>query len=293
MRITEILKAKNGPSLSFEMTRPKTEKGEANIGNVLDKIVALRPDFLTMTFGAGGLTADASMKMLHRILIERKQEVVAHLAGFGMSPEHLDRTVVGFKELGVENILVIRGDKPHDESFVPEDGSFSHASEILAHLKPNHDFCYGGSAYPESHMEAPDLEADLEYVKLKIANGAEFIICQYFYDNRFFYDFRDKARAAGITVPIIAGVMPIYSEKMMNILANLCGATITEEIKKGIAALPPDDKSALNEWGINQCTDQCSDLIRNGVEGLHFYTLNRSSSVTGIIKGLRERGYLA
>lgn len=293
MRITEILSNLNRPSLSFEMTRPKTEKGEANIGNVLDKIVALRPDFLTMTFGAGGLTTEASMKMLHRILIERKQQVVAHLAGFGMSPEHLDRTVEGFKELGVENVLVIRGDKPHAEGYVPEEGSFNHASEILAHLKPNHDFCYGGSAYPETHVEAPDLDTDLEYVKLKIANGAEFIICQYFYDNQFFYDFREKARAAGITVPIIAGVMPIYSVKMMNILASLCGATITDEINNGIAALPPDDKAALNDWGINQCIEQCSDLIANGVEGLHFYTLNRSSSVTGIINGLRERGYLA
>ena len=292
MRITDILKTKKGPTLSFEMTRPKTAKGEAYIGNILDKIIALKPDFVTMTFGAGGVTKDASMKMLHRILIERKQEVVAHLAGWGMSPDHLDRTVHGFTEMGVENILVIRGDMPHDENFQPEAGSFEHSSQMIAHLSPNHDVCIGSSAYPEAHQEAVDLDTDIEFVKMKIANGAEFIICQYFYDNDYFYNFIKKARAAGITVPIIAGVMPIYSEKMMNILASLCGATITDKIKAGIASLPSDDQVALNDWGIDQCIEQCSDLIDNGVEGLHFYTLNRSGSVTGIINGLRERGYL-
>ncbi len=292
MRITDLLKQKKGPTVSFEMTRPKTPKGEANIGNILDRVIALRPDFLTMTFGAGGLTRDVSMQMLHRILVERKQLVMAHLAGYGMSPENLDDTISGFRELGVENLVVIRGDRPSSEDFRMEPGSFAHASDMIRYIRPRHDMCIAAAAYPEGHLEASDLDADIARVKEKVDNGADLIITQYFYDNSFFYNFRDKCRKVGITVPIIAGVMPIYSIKMMNILADLCGATITEKVLGGLATLPPDDKAALNEWGIQLAIGQCRDLVANGVDGLHFYTLNRSSSVTGIINGLRADGVI-
>ena len=275
------------------MTRPKSEKGEANIGNVLDTIVGLKPDFLTMTFGAGGGTRDKSMEMLHRIKTERNQEVVAHLAGYGMSPKHLDRTATGFAEIGIENMLVIRGDKPHAEDFVAEEGAFSHASEMLEYLKPRHDFCYGASTYPEGHVEAESVDADIEFVKMKIAAGAEYIICQYFYDNQYYFDFIEKVRNAGITVPVLLGVMPIYSIKMMNILASLCGATITDEINEGLATVDVEEKGAVNAWGIEFGIKQCTELINFGVDGLHFYTLNRACSVTGILNGLRETGALS
>lgn len=293
MRIIDLVKAKNGPTISFEMTRPKTEKGEANIGNVLDKLVTLRPDFFTMTFGAGGGSREGSLQMLHRIHTERKQPVVAHLAGYGMSPSHLDETINKFTEMGVENVLVIRGDKPHDENFVPEEGSFSHASQMLEYLKPKHNVGFCAAGYPEGHQESDSLDADLNYVKQKIDNGAEFIITQYFYDNQYFHDFLEKCRTAGITVPIIAGVMPIYSIKMMNILSSLCGATIMDEITDGLAQVDQEEKGAVNVWGIEFAIKQCSDLIDNGVDGLHFYTLNRTSSVSGILEGLRAAGKLS
>jgi methylenetetrahydrofolate reductase (NADPH) len=293
MRLTELISGKAGPTISFEMTKPKTPKGEANIGNVLDKIIALKPDFLTMTFGAGGSSREKSMDMLHKIKTERNQEVVAHLAGYGMGPDHLDKTVTDFASIGIENVLVIRGDKPHDEAFVAEDGCFDHASEMIGHLKPKNHMCYGASAYPEGHVEAESLEADIEFVKKKIAAGAEYIICQYFYDNQYYYDFIKKCRAAGITVPILLGVMPIYSVKMMSVLASLCGATITDEIKVGLASVDVEDKAAMNQWGIDFGIKQCTELIKFGVDGLHFYTLNRVSSVTGIVNGLRESGVLS
>ncbi|MFT4524836.1 MAG: methylenetetrahydrofolate reductase (NADPH) [Bacteroidia bacterium] len=293
MRLTDLISHKSGPTISFEMTRPKTPKGVANIGNTLDKIVELKPNFLTMTFGAGGGTRDASMEMLHKIKTERKQEVVAHLAGYGMSPEHLDKTVTGFASIGIENVLVIRGDKPHSEDFVAEEGAFSHASEMIEHLKPNHSMCYGASAYPEGHVEAESVDADIEFVKIKIAAGAEYIICQYFYDNQHYFDFIKKCRAAGITVPILLGVMPIYSVKMMTLLSSLCGATITDEINDGLASIDIEEKGAVNQWGIDFGIKQCTELINFGVDGLHFYTLNRASSVTGIINGLRESGVLS
>lgn len=293
MRIIDLLKEKNGPTISFEMTRPKTPKGQANIGNVLDRMVAVRPDFFTMTFGAGGVTRDASMQMLHRIIVERKQKVMAHLAGYGMSPTHIDETIEGFKELGVENLVVIRGDRPSSEDLETEEGSFSYASDMIRYIRPRHDMCIAAAAYPEGHIEAPDLDTDLARVKEKIANGADLIITQYFYDNEMFYGFLEKCRKADITVPIIAGVMPIYSIKMMNILASLCGATITDEVNNGLAKLPADDRPAINDWGIRFSIEQCTGLLESGVDGLHFYTLNRSSSVTGIINGLRSSGALS
>jgi methylenetetrahydrofolate reductase (NADPH) len=293
MRIIDIVKAKSGPTISFEMTRPKSEKGEANIGNVLDKLVGLKSDFFTMTFGAGGGTREGSLQMLHRIHTARKQPVFAHLAGYGMTPAHLDETVDKFKEIGIENLLVIRGDKPHDENFVKQEGSFNHSSEMIKYLKPRHDMCFCSSAYPEAHQEAVDLDSDIGFVKEKIANGAEMIITQYFYDNQYFYDFLSKCRAAGITVPIIPGVMPIYSVKMMNILASLCGATITDEVNAGLSTVDQEEKGAVNAWGIDFAIKQCTNLIDNGVDGMHFYTLNRTSSVTGILEGLRAAGKLS
>lgn len=292
MRIIDLIKSKNGPTISFEMTRPKTEQAEASIGGVLDKLVTLRPDFFTMTFGAGGGTRDGSLQMLQRIHTERNYLVMAHLAGYGMSPEHLDETVEKFKAIGIENLLVIRGDEPHEEGFRPQPGSFSHSSQMIEYLRLRHDMCFCSSAYPEGHQEAVDLNADIEFLKQKVDLGVDFLITQYFYDNRMYHGFVDKCRKAGISVPIIAGVMPIYSVKMMNILAGLCGATITDEVKAGLATINTEEASEVNAWGIEFAIKQCSDLIDNGVEGLHFYTLNRSSSVVGIMEGLRASGKL-
>lgn len=292
MRIIDLIKSKAEPTISFEMTRPKTEQAEASIGGVLDKLVTLKPDFFTMTFGAGGGTRDGSLQMLHRIHTERNYLVMAHLAGYGMSPAHLDETVEKFKAIGIENLLVIRGDEPHEEGFKPQAGSFAHSSQMIEYLRPRHNMCFCSSAYPEGHQEAVDLNSDIGFLKEKVDHGVDFLITQYFYDNRMFYAFVEKCRKAGITVPIIAGVMPIYSVKMMNILASLCGATITDEVKTGLASINTEEASEVNAWGIDFAIKQCSDLIENGVDGLHFYTLNRSGSVVGIINGLRAAGKL-
>lgn len=292
MRIIDLIKSKTGPTISFEMTRPKTEQAEASIGGVLDKLVTLKPDFFTMTFGAGGGTREGSLQMLHRIHTERKYLAMAHLAGYGMSPEHLDDTVEKFKAIGIENLLVIRGDEPHEDGFVAHSGSFAHSSQMIEYLQPRHDMCFCSSAYPEGHQEAVDLKTDIGFLKKKIDHGVDFLITQYFYDNRMFYEFMEKCRKAGVTVPIIAGVMPIYSVKMMNILASLCGATITDEVKTGLASINTEEASEVNAWGIDFAIKQCSDLIDHGVDGLHFYTLNRSSSVVGIMDGLRAAGKL-
>lgn len=150
----------------------------------------------------------------------------------------------------------------------------------------------GVAAYPEGHIEAESRAKDLEYLKLKMDTGAEYIICNYFYDNQYFFDFLERCRAMGIEVPILPGVMPIYSVKMMNILANLCGATITQEIRDGIAALPEGDTEALLEYGIEFAVRQCKELLKAGVPGIHIYTMDRSKSAAGIVEHLRGDGLL-
>jgi len=162
----------------------------------------------------------------------------------------------------------------------------------VAFIRKRHDFCLGVAGYPEGHIDAPSQEKDLEYLKLKVGQGAEYIITNYFYDNAYFFDFVERCRSTGIQVPIIPGVMPIYSVKMLDMLAGMCGATITDEIRQAIAELPEGDKEALVAFGIEFATRQCRSLLESGVSGLHIYTMDRSTSAIAIINQLRREGLL-
>jgi len=166
----------------------------------------------------------------------------------------------------------------------------NHANELLSFIRSKYEFCLGAAGYPEGHIEAQSREKDLEYLKKKVDAGAEYIISNYFYNNDFFFDFLDNCRKSGINVPVIPGIMPVYSLKMMNMLANLCGATITEEIKKNTAALPEGDKEALLAFGVDLAVKQCRGLIKEGVSGLHFYTMDRAVSAQRIVQHLKGEG---
>jgi methylenetetrahydrofolate reductase (NADPH) len=163
---------------------------------------------------------------------------------------------------------------------------------LLEFVRPKYDFCIGEAAYPEGHIEADSLASDLGYLRRKVDLGAEFIITNYAYDNRYFFDFVSRARTAGINLPILPGVMPIYTEKMMKFLARLCGATITPQIKQGLADLPEEDKQAVLDFGIEYAYQQCKGLLEGGVPGVHIYTMDRSISVVEIVSKLREGGFL-
>jgi methylenetetrahydrofolate reductase (NADPH) len=158
-----------------------------------------------------------------------------------------------------------------------------HASDLLKFIKSRYDFCLGAAGYPETHMEAISPEKDLDYLKLKVDEGAEYIVAQYFYDNQFFYDYLDRVRASGINVPVVPGVMPIYTLKMTENLARICGTTITEKVQKGLGSLPSEDKEAILQYGIDLATEQCKGLLKHGVPGLHFYTMNRGKSIMSIM----------
>jgi len=193
--------------------------------------------------------------------------------------------------MGIETVFAIRGDAPTwDENYKPHPDAMQYASDLFKFIKDRYDFCLGAAGYPETHLEAVSPEEDLEYLKLKVDQGAEYIVAQYFYDNQFFYDYMDKILAMGIGVPVVPGVMPVYTVKMTENLAKICGTSITEKVRNGLDSLPPEDKEAVIQFGIDLATEQCSDLLTHGVPGLHFYTMNRGKSIMRIMENLKING---
>ncbi len=293
MKVADVWTSGQRPTISFELFPPRSPKAAEKIEGTIDELTALRPDFVSVTFGAGGSTREGSHQLIEKLKKEKGQEVIAYFAGYGLGPEDIIAVLDSYQASGIENILVVRGDKPADqEDFKPHPQSLPHASDLMEFIRPRYDFCIGVAGYPEGHIEAESKDTDIEYLKLKVENGAEYIISNYFYDNQYYFDFVERCRAIGIDVPILAGVMPVYSIKMMEMLAGLCGATITDELRQGIEALPEEDKGALVDFGIEFAVRQCKDLLRAGVPGLHIYTMDRSSSSAAIVERLRKDNLL-
>jgi len=294
MRVTDLWQAGSKPTISFELFPARTEKAAANLEKAIDKLAALEPDYVSVTFGAGGTTREGSYDLVRKLKRDKGLEVLPYFACYGLGPDNIVAIVTDYLKLGIGSLLAVRGDEPRGlDGFIPHPESFAHASDLLAFLGSRfEDLCLGAAGYPEGHVEAESRDTDLDYLKLKVANGARFIIANYFYDNAFYFDFHDRCRAIGIDVPIIPGVMPVYSVKMLHTLAGLCGATITEELSRGIAALPEDDKAALSEFGIELATRQCRELLERGAPGLHIYTMDRSRPAVEIVLRLRNEGLL-
>lgn len=293
MKATGIWNSSQRPTVSLELFPARSPKGAENLEKTIDELVTLEPDFVSVTFGAGGSTREGSRQLVDKLKNEKGLEVIAYFAGYGLGPDDITAVLDSYEDLGVETILVVRGDPPHDQKdFEPHPQSLPHASDLLSFIRASYSFCLGAAGYPEGHIEAESKEKDLECLKLKVDKGAEYIIANYFYDNRFFFDFVERCKGIGIGVPILPGVMPIYSAKMMETLANLCGATITDEVRQGIARLPEDDKEALQNFGIDFAVGQCKGLIEAGVPGLHFYTMDRSVSTMAVVNRLKSEGLL-
>jgi methylenetetrahydrofolate reductase (NADPH) len=293
MKLVELWNKKQKPTLSFELFPARNEKAAVRLEKAIDALADLEPDFVSVTFGAGGSTREGSYQLIEKLAKEKGLDVLGYFAGFGLGPDEITAVLDSYQALGLENILAVRGDEPRElEGFEPHPQSLPYASDLVKFISSRYEFCLGAAGYPESHIDAESQEKDIEILKLKVDNGAAYIITNYFYDNRYFFDFVDRCQAAGINVPILPGIMPVYSVKMMEMLAGLCGATITDDLRQGIAALPEDDKAALNEFGIEFAAAQCKELLAAGVIGLHIYTMDRSSSTVGIVNRLRDDGLL-
>lgn len=292
MRLTRLWQQKR-PTVSFELFPARTPEAAEKLTRVIDQLYYLEPDFIGVTFGAGGSTREGSRQLVDKLRNDLNLEVVAYFAGYGLGPDDIENILENYQFLGVDNVLVVRGDPPHGQpDFVPHPQSFAHASDLLQFIRPRFPFCLGVAAYPEGHIEAPSLDQDLDYLKMKVDLGAEFIITNYFYDNRFFFDFVDKCLARRILVPILPGIMPIFSIKMMQQLNKLCGASVPTALQEGLDRLPAGDQRALLNFGIDYALHQCRELLKAGVVGLHFYTMDRSQSTAAIVARLRNEGLL-
>lgn len=293
MRLTDLWKKSQKPTVSFELFPARTEKAAGRLEKAIDVLASLNPDFASVTFGAGGSTREGSYQLLEKLIQDKGLEVVGYFAGYGLSPDDILAVLDSYQRLGIVNILLVRGDIPREqEDFSPHPDSFAHASQLIEFVRPRYGFCLGVAAYPEGHIEAESKEKDLEYLKLKIDNGAEYIITNYAYDNQYFFDFRERCWGIGIDVPILPGVMPIYSLKMMASLASLCGATIPDGLQQSLSELPEGDKEAVLNFGVEFAFQQCRDLLSEDVPGIHIYTMDRFKSVAEIVTRLRSEGYL-
>ncbi len=293
MKVTELWSSRQKPTISFELFPPRSPKGAEKLENTIDELARLKPDFVSVTFGAGGSTRQGSHQLVEKLKNEKKLEVMAYFACYGLGPDDINAVLDSYQALGVENVLAVRGDMPREqEDFKPHPDSLPHASDLIVFIRPRYSFCLGAAGYPEGHIDCQSKDKDIEYLKLKVDNGAEYIISNYFYDNKYFFDFVERCRAIGIDVPILPGVMPIYSVKMMEMLAGMCGATISNPVRQGIASLPEGDKEALVNFGIEFAVGQCRELLEAEVPGLHFYTMDLSKSAVGIVNRLRTDGLL-
>ena len=292
MKVTDIWNVSKSPTISFELFPAKSEKAASGLDKTIENLAALKPDFVSVTFGAGGSEREGSRQLIKKLKHDKGLEIVAYFACYGLGPEEIIDVLNSYHEMGVESILAVRGDTPRDKEFESHPDSLPHASDLVSFIRPRYNFCIGVAGYPEGHIDAPSKDKDLEYLKLKVDQGAEYIITNYFYDNSYFFNFVKRCRGVGIEVPILPGVMPIYSIKMMEMLASMCGATIPDEVRMGIAALEKDDKEALLSFGIEYAVNQCIELLEKGTQGIHFYTMDRSHSTESIVKRLRSKGLL-
>ncbi|MBN1354637.1 methylenetetrahydrofolate reductase [bacterium] len=293
MSLKDLWIGRSNPTLSFEFFPPRDEAAAARLWESLPDLVALKPDFMSVTFGAGGSTRDGSRQLVRLLKETSDIEVVAYVAAYGLSPDDLAVVLRDYRELGVESLLCVRGDKPREMiDYTPHPESLSYACDLIAHIRGRYNFDMGVAGYPEGHIEAESIESDLEFLSYKVQLGACYIISQFFYDNKFFFRFVERCRSAGITVPILAGIMPIYNLKLLENLAGFCGATIPGTLQSELAKIPPDDKKTLSEFGVQFAVKQCRDLAAFGIDGLHIYTMNRPRSTKRIVDILRSENVL-
>ncbi|MCK6545804.1 methylenetetrahydrofolate reductase [NAD(P)H] [Myxococcota bacterium] len=291
MRISDRLKT-GFPSFSFEFFPPKTSEGEAKLWAAIQELRPLAPSFVSVTYGAGGSTRAKTVALTERIQAELGLDAMAHLTCVGSTKDELAGILAELKERGVHNVLPLRGDPPKGESkFVAPKGGFAYASELVDFVKSQGDFCIGGACYPEGHIEAASKYQDLHALKRKVDAGAEFLITQLFFDNRFYFDFVDRARAAGIHVPIIPGIMPIHNVEQIQRFTKLCGATIPEQLMRELEKRR-DQPERVHELGVVHATIQALGLIQGGAPGIHFFTLNQSTATREILTAMRMNARL-
>jgi methylenetetrahydrofolate reductase (NADPH) len=287
MRIDEIIEANQDPVFSFEFFPPKTDAGERVLGLALESLRQLDPDFVSVTYGAGGSSRSRTLELTKWIKQELGIEAMAHLSCVGSTREELGAILDDMSRAGIENVLALRGDPPRGETdWKPHPGGLSYSTELAALIRADYDVCIAGACFPEVHPEAPDLAHDLRFLKEKIAAGVSLLITQLFFDNDRYFRFVEEARGAGIEVPILPGVMPITDLRQIKTITGMCGATIPQPLREALE-WRSHDADAVLQLGVSYATMQCAELLARGAPGIHFYTLNRSPATRAILSALR------
>jgi methylenetetrahydrofolate reductase (NADPH) len=287
MRIDEILAGADEPVFSFEFFPPKTAEGETMLRDTLATLAELEPDFVSVTYGAGGSTRERTVEITKWIKRELGIEAMAHLSCVGEPVERLREILDEVAAEGIDNVLALRGDPPRGQAeWTPHPQGLRYSTELIALIAEGYDFCIGAASFPEVHPDAPDMDHDIRFLKEKLAAGASFLITQLFFDNRFYFDFVARCREAGVTAPIIPGVIPITNVSQLKTITEMCGAALPPAL---VAELDrrAEDPDAVLQFGVAYATLQCADLLRRGAPGIHFYTLNRSPATRAILSSLR------
>jgi len=283
MKVSEVYKNKR--SLSFEIFPPKKDTELQNIDATLEVLCELKPDFISVTFGAGGSSnCNRTIELAKKIKYEYKVEPVVHLTCLHYDRNEIDEFANVLKEEGLENILALRGDV---NPAIPDKDDFRHSSDLISYLKQKNDFCFLGACYPERHPESTSLVSDMKCLKKKVDAGAEVLLSQLFFDNSIFYRFHDNCRIADINVPVIPGVMPVINAAQIKRMVSICHASFPERFQKIIARYE-DNKEALFDAGMSYCLSQIIDLLTNDISGIHLYTMNNPQVARRICEGIKN-----
>ncbi|HEY2631891.1 MAG TPA: methylenetetrahydrofolate reductase [NAD(P)H] [Solirubrobacteraceae bacterium] len=286
MRIDELL-ARPEPVFSFEFFPPKTEQGEQNLYTALSELRTLEPSFVSVTYGAGGSTRAKTIEIVKRIKDDYQLEAMAHFTCVGATVPELRSTLDEMSAVGIDNVLALRGDPPAgEENWVKTDGGLEYSRELVHLIKTDYPFAVGAACFPETHIHALSPQADIDYLAEKVSGGVDFLITQLFFDNSLYFDFVDRARAAGIDIPIIPGILPITQINQLERMTKMCGASIPEGLRRELHSRE-DSPEAVIDFGVAHATLQCAELLAAGAPGIHFYTLNRSPATRAILGALK------
>ena len=285
MRIDQLL-GQGKPSVSFEFFPPKTEQGFAQLYATIEHLKPHRPSYVSVTYGAGGSTRQKTVDLVCKIQNEIGIRAMAHLTCVGHTADEIGGILDELWQGGIRNVLALRGDPPAGQmNFVATEGGFSYADQLVGYVATRHEFCIGVAGYPEGHPQCLNRTRDLENLKRKVDNGGCFIITQLFFDNADFYRWREQARNMGIKVPIVAGIMPITNLAQIKRFVSMCGAKIPQPLLLKLESLE-NDPEAVYAAGVEYATRQCQDLLFHGVDGIHFYTLNKSKATVQVCSAL-------
>ncbi|HEV2982610.1 MAG TPA: methylenetetrahydrofolate reductase [NAD(P)H] [Solirubrobacteraceae bacterium] len=286
MRIDDIL-ARDGPVFSFEFFPPKTAAGEQNLYAALGELRELEPAFVSVTYGAGGSTREKTIEIVKRIREQYRLEAMAHFTCVGATVPQLRATLDEMHGAGIDNVLALRGDPPAgQEQWIKTDGGLEYSRELVQLISAGYPFAIGAACFPETHIHAESPEADLRHLAEKVDAGVDFLITQLFFDNALYFDFVARARAIGVEVPIIPGIMPITHAGQVQRMASMCGSSIPDGLSRELAARE-DNAEAMLDFGVAYATLQCAELLAGGAPGIHFYTLNRSPATRAILSALK------